>query len=143
MLCWCTAVLRLYDMVTQRQQLKDLEEWAADINRRNAIALVEGPMDEVALQVLGVSRVMGLNKRPLYEVVEELSVLELDVAILTDLDSEGDKLLVALRRDLIALGVHVTVSHREWLRMNTSVRQVEDLRGYVENLRGVIFGPEV
>lgn len=130
-------------MVTKRQKLMDLEEWAIDMNRRNILALVEGPMDEEALQAVGVSRVMGLNKRPLYEVVEEVSALEVDVAILTDLDTEGDKLLIALRRDLIALGVHVNVTHREWLRVNTTVRQVEDLKGYFEKLKGTVFGPEI
>ena len=130
-------------MDTVQQKLIDLENWIEDINRRNAIALVEGPHDEEALQLLKMNHIIKINKRPLYEVVEELSTLNLDVVILTDLDSRGDTLLISLRRDLISLGVRVTISHREWLRSNTPVRQIEDLKGYVENLQKKIFGPIV
>ena len=122
-------------VISDRKKLDDIGRWASDIVRSDAVVLVEGPKDEVALKLLGIEKVYALNKQPLYVVVEELSLVCSEVILLTDIDVEGDKLFTKLRCDFIASGVKVVVSFREWLSKNTSVRQVEDLSGYVLNLK--------
>ena len=55
------------------------------------IVIVEGKKDKSALQKLGVKNIVTLTK-PLYLVIEEVAAMNMDVAILTDLDKEGKAL---------------------------------------------------
>lgn len=125
-----------------RMKLDLIERWAAEIINSDFIVLVEGAADEKALRILGVKRVYHLDKQPLYLVVEELSASYKEIILLLDLDIEGDKLFSRLKSDFIASGIKVEINFRKWLRLNTSIRQVEDLKGYALNLRKLVFGED-
>ncbi len=132
-----------YPMVSNKTKLAQIEEWSREIVRRQSAVLVEGIADKEALELLEIERIYHLNKQPLYVIVEELSSAYTEVILLLDLDTEGEKLCAKLRSDFIASGVRIITSPREWLRKNTSIKQIEDIKGYLLNLRKEVIGSEL
>ena len=87
-----------------------------------------------ALEHFGIRKIMILNKKPLYKVVEDAAEKTKKAAILTDLDAEGKKLFGKLNSGLIHHGVKVDKKFREFLFKDTKLRQIEGLRRYVGKL---------
>jgi 5S rRNA maturation endonuclease (ribonuclease M5) len=95
----------------------------------NCTVIVEGKKDRKALEALGFSKVIILNK-PLYEIVE--SIKEKRVLLLTDLDKEGKQIYSKLKKDLDKRGIIVDDCLRNLL-FRTELRQIEGLTSYLEN----------
>jgi len=111
---------------------EELLEWIDKIKESDKIVIVEGREDKAALRRLGITKVVQLNKRPLYKVVEELIEKNKEVIILTDLDKKGKQLYGKLNHDLQRFGVKVDNRFRNFLFKNTKLRQIEGLDSYVE-----------
>jgi 5S rRNA maturation endonuclease (ribonuclease M5) len=106
-----------------------IEEILALIEKEKAsLVIVEGKKDRAALEKLGFSNVIILNK-PLYEVVEKINAKR--VLVLTDLDKEGKQIYAKLKKDLNKLGVVVDDGLRNLL-FKTELRQIEGLTRYLK-----------
>ena len=106
----------------------EIEEFLSRLGRTEKAVVVEGRKDKVALEALGVRKVLCLNHRPVYKVAEEVAAGNRKVVILTDLDREGKKLYGKIKTHLQHLGVEIDNHFREFLLRKTKVRQVEGLR---------------
>ena len=106
-----------------------------DIIEHNVIVIVEGNKDKRALEELGVKKINVL-KKPLFETVEDVKD-EDEVVLLVDLDRQGKKIYSMLKRDLIAFGVKINDTLREYLFKNTKLRQIEGLNTYLGKLKHI------
>ncbi len=116
----------------------ELEELKKEITRlglSGKIVIVEGIKDKIALEKLGIKRIITLNKKPIYAVIEDVAGKCNEAAILTDLDREGKKLYGKLNTGLALLGVKVDNRLRDFLFKKTKLRQIEGLFSYLENLQ--------
>lgn len=104
------------------------------IKSSNILVIVEGKKDKAALNKLGISNVIELNKKPLFAIVEEISNSNQECIILTDLDKEGKKIYAKLNSNLQKTGVRINNKFREFLFRHTKLRQIEGLTTYLENL---------
>jgi len=110
----------------------DQEEFFQYINKiknSNSIIIVEGKRDKRALEKLGLNNIMELNK-PIFEIIEDISLKNKDCIILTDLDKKGKQLYGKLNSGLQRFGVKVDNRFREFLFKNTKIRQIEGLISY-------------
>ena len=100
----------------------------------DAAIIVEGKKDKAALEKLGIpgSRITALNQRPIFVVAEAVARDYREVAILTDLDSEGKKLYGSLSTLLQRLGVRVDNSFRNFLFKSTKLRQIEGIANFIQ-----------
>ena len=98
----------------------------------NTLIIVEGKKDKAALQKLGLSNIIELNKKPLFQIVEEVSGSDDECIILTDLDKKGKELYGKLSSDLQKHGVKVNNKFREFLFRHTKLRQIEGIDSYLE-----------
>jgi len=113
------------EIVTEIVKLLD------DIKSIRIAVIVEGKKDVGSLRKLGISRIISLDNRPLYKVVDEIIDNHKTIAILTDLDAEGKKLYSLLQHQLKKNGVKVDNQLREFLFKNTKLRQIEGLASFV------------
>ncbi len=79
----------------------------------DSVVIVEGKRDKDAVQLMGCRRVLTLQKKALFEVVE--AVTEDTVVILTDFDKEGRKVHKELSRMFSQRGVYVDDTVRKLL----------------------------
>ena len=93
----------------------------------NTLVIVEGRKDKIALNKIGIKNIVELSKKPLYQIVEEISDSNGDCIILTDLDKKGKELYGKLNSDLQKHGVKINNSLRNFLFKNTKIRQIEGL----------------
>lgn len=108
-------------------------DWISRLKKSNKIIIVEGKKDKEALECLGVSNIITLNKDPIYKVIEEAAKENKKVIILTDLDKEGKKLYGRLNSGLQRFGVEVDNYFREFLFKKTKLRQIEGILSYLLN----------
>ncbi len=111
-----------------------IDTWAARLEESGKLIIVEGANDETAMRDLEITKTYALNKKPLYKVVEEVSSQNKEVVILTDFDTEGKKLFSKLNTDLQNHKIKVDTYFREFLHVNTSIRRIEHLSGYLKNI---------
>lgn len=104
-----------------------------ELKESNILVIVEGPKDKRALEQFQIVNVMTLSKKPLYEVVEEVSK-EKECAILTDLDKKGKELFGKLNQGLQQRGVLVNNNLRNFLFKKTKLSHTEGLDTYIRNL---------
>jgi 5S rRNA maturation endonuclease (ribonuclease M5) len=100
----------------------------------STLILVEGYKDKKSLLSLGFSqdRILPLQRKALFKVVEEVIKKDRRVAILTDLDKTGKRLYSKLKRDLSERGIYVDDALRNFLFRHTKLRQLEGLGNYIE-----------
>ena len=110
------------------EELKEeFHELVSKIKDSNTVIIVEGKKDRKALERLGLKNIMELSKKPLYQVVEEVSGSNNECIILTDLDKKGKELYGKLNSDLQNQGVKINNSLRNFLFKNTKIRQIEGI----------------
>jgi len=95
---------------------------------KNYTVIVEGKKDKSALELLGFSNIIILNK-PLYEVVEGINVAK--IVLLTDLDKKGKELYSKIKKDLDKRGILIDNTIRNLL-FKTEIRQIEGLTKYLK-----------
>lgn len=117
-----------------KEIIAELLEWIETIKTSDKIVIVEGKEDRKALQKLGITDVVQLNKKPLYKVVEELIERGKEVIILTDLDKKGKQLYGKLNHDLCRFGVKVDNGFRNFLFKKTKLRQIEGMDSYLNRI---------
>jgi|SRR3989344_6258377 len=114
---------------------KNIEEFNFFIERiknSNVLVIVEGKKDKAALQKLGLNNVMELNKKPLFQIVEDVANSNEECIILTDLDKKGKELFGKLNSDLQRRGLKMNNKFREFLFKHTKLRQIEGIITYLE-----------
>ena len=118
-----------------KEKLIDFQDYIEKIKEFNIVIIVEGGKDKTALQKLGISNVIQLNKKALYQIVEEVANFNEECIILTDLDKKGKEIFGKLNSDLQKNGVKVNNKFREFLFRHTKLRQIEGIDSYLENLK--------
>ncbi len=111
------------------------EEFQKLINKAkgsNILIIVEGKKDRNALNNIGIRNIIELNKKPLYQIVEEVSSDNDECIILTDLDKKGKELYGRLNSDLQRRGVKINNKLRDFLFKNTKIRQIEGIKADLE-----------
>ena len=112
------------------QILEHLEK----IKKNKILVIVEGKNDKKALAHFGITNVMVLYGKALYQVIEEVVARTKECIILTDLDKKGKQLYGMLNSKLSQMGVKVDNRFRHFLFKETKLRQIEGLVTYVNKL---------
>lgn len=105
-------------------------EFSGHINKiKNSkiLVIVEGKKDRKALESLGIKNIVELSKKPLFEIIENISISNKDCIILTDLDKKGKELYGKLNSGLQKHGVRVDDKFRKFIFGHTKIRQIESL----------------
>ena len=103
-----------------------------EIKNSNILIIVEGKKDKAALQKLGIKNIIELNKKPLFQIVEDVANSNEECIILTDLDEKGKEIYGKLNSNLQKNGVKVNNKFREFLFKHTKLRQIEGMDSYLE-----------
>ena len=112
---------------------KETEEFNRHIEKiknSNIIIIVEGKKDRAALNRFGITNIIELTKKPLFQIVEEVANSNDECIILTDLDKKGKEIYHKLNSDLQRHGVKVDNKFRNFLFKNTKLRQIEGMDTY-------------
>ena len=116
----------------QHTRAETIAIWFEKLNASNKIIIVEGQKDERALRACGVkNNIAVLNKKPLYAVVELVAEKTREAIILTDFDTTGKELYGKLKKALVAHGVQIDNTFREFLQ-KSGISHVEGLKTYVQ-----------
>ena len=113
---------------------RELEQWLQGLRASDEFIIVEGKKDKEALEKQGITNIQILNKKPLYQLVEDLSSERKNVVILTDLDRKGRELYGKLNNGLKKHGVKVNDKPRNFLFKRTKLRQIEGLTSYMQTI---------
>ncbi len=114
------------------QKLDELYTFINKIKDSNILIIVEGKKDKAALQKVGIKNIVELNKKPLFQIVEEIANSNDECIILTDLDKEGKQIYAKLNSNLQKNGVKINNKFREFLFKHTKLRQIEGMDSYLE-----------
>ena len=114
------------------KKINGLNNLIEKIKNSNTLIIVEGKKDKAALQKLGLSNIIELSKKPLFQIVEEVSASNDECIILTDLDKKGKEIYGKLNSNLQKHGVKVNNKFREFLFKHTKLRQIEGIDTYLE-----------
>ena len=114
------------------KNIEELNFFIERIKNSNVLVIVEGKKDKAALQKLGLNNVMELNKKPLFQIVEDVANSNEECIILTDLDKKGKELFGKLNSDLQRRGLKMNNKFREFLFKHTKLRQIEGIITYLE-----------
>ena len=71
------------------QKTEEFQDFIDNTITSNILVIVEGKKDRIALQKLGINNIVELSKKPIFQIVEEISSSNEECAILTDLDEKG------------------------------------------------------
>jgi 5S rRNA maturation endonuclease (ribonuclease M5) len=74
------------------QETEEIYNLVEKIKESNTLVIVEGKKDRAALQKLGINNIIELNKKPLFQIVEDIANSNDECVILTDLDKKGKEL---------------------------------------------------
>src|SRR3989338_6129736 len=114
------------------QKTGEIQSFIEKIRENNTLIIVEGKKDRTALQKLGISNIIELNKKPLFQIVEDVANSNKECIILTDLDKKGKEIYGKLNSNLQRNGVKVNNKFREFLFKHTKLRQIEGVDSYLE-----------
>ena len=104
------------------------------IRNSNILVIVEGKKDRAALNKFGITNIIELTKKPLYQIVEEIADSNDECIILTDLDKKGKELYGKLNSNLQKYGIKINNKFREFLFKHTKLRQIEGMDSYFDRL---------
>ncbi|MEK6984671.1 MAG: toprim domain-containing protein [Nanoarchaeota archaeon] len=116
------------------KKLLDLNNFIEKIKNSKTLVIVEGKNDKAALQKLGIENVMELSKKPIFQIVEEISDSNEECIILTDLDKKGKEIYGKLNSNLQNNGIKINNQFRKFLFRHTKLRQIEGINTYLEAL---------
>ena len=110
----------------------EFSEHINKIKQSNQLIIVEGKKDRAALEKFGIKNIIELNKKPIFEIIENISDNNKNCIILTDLDRQGKELYGKLNSGLQQRGVKINNNFRNFLFKNTKLRQIEGLATHIE-----------
>lgn len=113
------------------REAEEINHLIEKIKESNTLVIVEGKKDRLALQKLGIDNVIELNKKPLFQIVEDISNSNDECVILTDLDKKGKELFGKLNSDLQKRGLKINNKFRNFLFKHTKLRQIEGINTYL------------
>lgn len=125
------------------ERLAGIEEAIDELRDRalcGAVILVEGRRDREALAKLGITgEIVMTSHRSLLNLSESLARSKKDIIILTDWDERGEEVARQISLYMEADGVRPDNNIRCSLRglLKKEITEVENLYGYVENLKEV------
>lgn len=105
-------------------------DWLEKLRLSDKLVVVEGKNDERALRELGMCNVVAISRKPLFKFIEDISLSNKEVVLLTDLDREGRKLYSKLKHGFQRHGVKVDSMFRESLFRNTHLAHIEGISSY-------------
>jgi len=111
--------------------MKEIQDFVDELKKSQKLIIVEGKKDKQALEKLGIKNIITLSKKPIFQVIEDISKKTKEVVILTDLDRHGKELFGKLNSGLSYHGVKVDNKFREFLFKETKLRQIEGLISYL------------
>ncbi|MFA6889204.1 MAG: toprim domain-containing protein [Candidatus Woesearchaeota archaeon] len=111
---------------------KEIIDVIQKIKEEHILILVEGKKDKAALQKLGLTNIVILNGKDIWNRLEGIKAKE--VLILTDFDKQGKKLYYKIAKDLEQLHIKVNKKYREFFQKKTKLSQIEGMDTYIENL---------
>lgn len=111
---------------------KDFDLHLKKLKNSEKIIIVEGKRDKTALERFGISNIIELSKKPLFEIIEKVVKKGNECIILTDLDKKGKEFYGKLNSGLQRFGVKIDNEFRNFLFKNTKLRQIEGLYRYVK-----------
>ena len=111
----------------------EFSEHINKIKQSNQLIIVEGKKDRAALEKFGIKNIIELNKKPIFEIIENISDNNEKCIILTDLDRHGKELYRKINSGLQQRGVKINNNFRNFLFKNTKLRQIEGMETYVAN----------
>ena len=109
---------------------EDICRFIEKIKDSDMLVIVEGKRDTIALKKFGINHIIELSKKPLFQIVEEVSASNDECIILTDLDKKGKEIYGKLNSNLQKHGVKVNNKFREFLFKHTKLRQIEGIATY-------------
>ena len=121
-------------MEIMNKKIDELNNLIEKIKDSNALIIVEGKKDREALQKLGISNIVELSKKPLFQIVEDIADSNEECVILTDLDSKGKEIYGKLNSNLQKHGVKINNKLRDFLFKQTKLRQIEGIGHYLDRL---------
>ncbi|MFC1741869.1 toprim domain-containing protein [Nanoarchaeota archaeon] len=115
---------------------KELQEWRKQLKASEKIIIVEGKNDKRALENIGIpkERIISLTK-PLYAVAEDIAKHHRHAIILTDLDPEGKRIYMDLKRNLTRIGVQIDRKYREALFKLSKLSHIEGIDTFFNNIQ--------
>jgi 5S rRNA maturation endonuclease (ribonuclease M5) len=129
--------------VNDCERLAGIEELIDELKDRalcGAIILVEGKRDYEALTKLGITgEIVMTSHQSLLNLSERLVLLKKDIIILTDWDERGEEVARQMSLYMEADGLRPDNNIRNSIRglLKKEITEVENLYGYMENLREV------
>jgi len=117
------------------KNLQELNEQISKLKNSDKLIIVEGKKDRIALEKLGIKNITELSKKPLFQIMEDISDKNKECIILTDFDKKGKQLYGKLNSGLSRLGVKVNNRFREFLQKNTHLSHIEGLHTYIMKIR--------
>ncbi len=115
---------------------EDIIAFLSELKASNKLVIVEGIKDRKALKKLGINNyIVVLSRKPLFEIIEDISKITSEAVILTDFDKKGKELYGKLNSGLQRLGVKVDHYFRKWLQKNTKLSHIEGLDSFFQNLK--------
>ncbi len=112
--------------------MEELKEFLAKLKQTDKLVIVEGVKDKKALEELEVKNIITLSKKPIFQIIEEISKNHDEIIILTDFDKKGKELYRRLREGLKKQGVKIDTYFREFL-LKTKLSHIEGLATYINN----------
>ena len=116
-------------MFATKQELLDVID---KIKEHGILIIVEGSKDKITLEKFGLTNIVVLNGKDIWNRLEGLTAKE--VLILTDFDKQGKKLYGKITKDLEQLHISVDKQYREFFQKKTKLSQIEGIDTYIENL---------
>lgn len=117
-------------MFSKKEEIEELKEALEKI--KNKAVIVEGKRDYNVLCLFGFTNVFAINGRSLYGFAENIK--EKELIILTDFDSEGERIAKRLTLFLLANGCR-TGNKRRTLRQlfaKNKIKHVQDLKKFIQ-----------
>jgi 5S rRNA maturation endonuclease (ribonuclease M5) len=113
------------------KSIEGFNEEICKLKTSGKLIVVEGKKDRKALEKLGFRNIIELNKKPLFQIIENISMKHKECIILTDLDKKGKQLYGKLNAGLCRLGVKVDNKFREFLQKKTRLSHIEGIVTYL------------
>lgn len=114
----------------KRPDFEDFLEISREL--RGKLLVVEGKNDEKALKSLGLNNIIKINRKPLYQIAEEISSAAKEIVMLTDFDREGRALASRLTRLLKPYKIRINRRLRKKI-MELGKPEIENLRNLKED----------